>query len=165
MDEITDRLTLIAKLKRRYGNAIAEILAYRAEAEQKLETIQLGSEKQTSVQEEIRKTIQEAQYLCTALSAKRLHVAKQLSEQIEKQLRTLGMDKAEFRTAVRHIPDERGPFQIEGERYAFRSDGMDDVEFLIAPKCRFRSPPNCQNSIRWRNFAYHARFEDSVGSS
>ena len=141
LDEITDRLTLIAKLKRRYGNAIAEILAYRAEAEQKLETIQLGSEKQTSVQEEIRKTIQEAQYLCTALSAKRLHVAKQLSEQIEKQLRTLGMDKAEFRTAVRHIPDERGPFQIEGERYAFRSDGMDDVEFLIAPNVGSEARP------------------------
>ena len=141
LDEITDRLALIAKLKRRYGNSIAEILAYRTEAEQKLETIQLGSEKQASVQEEIRKTIQEAQHLCTALSAKRQHVAKQLSERIEKQLRTLGMDKAEFQTAVRHIPDERGPFQVDGERYAFRSDGMDDVEFLIAPNVGSEARP------------------------
>ena len=133
LDEIADRLALIAKLKRRYGNTISAILAYHSEAEQKLETLQLGSEKQESLQTEIEKTIQEAQHLSTALSAKRLHVAKHLSERIEKELRTLGMDKAEFQASVQHIPDERGPFQVNGKRYAFRSDGMDDVEFLIAP--------------------------------
>ena len=141
LDEITDRLALIAKLKRRYGNSISEILVYYAEAEQKLETLQLGSERQVSLQEEIRKTIQEAQHLCTALSAKRLHVAKHLSERIEKELRTLGMDKAEFQASVQHIPDERGPFQVDGKRYAFRSDGMDDVEFLIAPNVGSEARP------------------------
>ncbi|MDE0322652.1 MAG: DNA repair protein RecN [Candidatus Poribacteria bacterium] len=141
LEEITDRLALIGKLKRRYGNSIPEILAYHAEAEQKLETLQLGSEKQGALQEEIHKTIQEAQRLSTALSAKRLHVAKHLSERIEKELRTLGMDKAEFQAAVQHIPDERGPFQIDGKRYAFRSDGMDDVEFLIAPNVGSEARP------------------------
>ena len=133
LDEIDDRLALISKLRRRYGNTISEILGYHAEAEQKLETIQLGSEKQEAVQAEIRKTVREAQHLCTALSAKRVHVAKHLSERIEKELRTLGMDKAEFQASVQLMPDERGEFQIDGKRYAFRSDGMDAVEFLIAP--------------------------------
>ena len=133
LDEIADRLALISKLRRRFGNTISEILDYHTEAEQKLETIQLGSEKQEAVQEKIRKTVQEAQHLCTALSAKRVHVAKHLSERIEKELRTLGMDKAEFQASVQFIPDERGVFQIDGKRYAFRSDGMDAVEFLIAP--------------------------------
>ena len=141
LDEVTDRLALISKLKRRYGNSISEILAYHAEAEQKLQTLQFGSEKQESLQAEIHKTIQEAQHLCLALSAKRLHIAKQLSKQIEKELRTLGMDKAEFHTSVRHIPEERGPFQIDGERYAFRSHGMDDVEFLIAPNVGSEARP------------------------
>ncbi len=133
LDEIDDRLALISKLRRRYGNTISEILGYHAEAEQKLEAIQLGSEKQEAVQGEIRKTVQEAQHLCTALSAKRVHVAKHLSERIEKELRTLGMDKAEFQASVELIPDDGGEFQIDGKRYAFRSDGMDAVEFLIAP--------------------------------
>ncbi len=141
LEEVTDRLALIGRLKRRYGNSIPEILAYHAEAEQKLETLQLGSEKQDALQEEIHKTIQEAQHLSTALSAKRLHVANHLSERIEKELRTLGMDKAEFQASVRHIPDERGPFQIDGKRYAFRSDGMDDVEFLIAPNVGSEARP------------------------
>ena len=141
LDEVTDRLALISKLKRRYGNSISEILAYHAEAEQKLQTLQFGSEKQESLQAEIHKTIQEAQHLCLALSAKRLHIAKQLSKQIEKELRTLGMDKAEFHASVQHIPEERGPFQIDGERYAFRSHGMDAVEFLIAPNVGSEARP------------------------
>ena len=141
LDEVTDRLALIAKLKRRYGNSIPEILAYHADAEDKLETLQLGTEKQDILQAEIQKTIQEAQRLCTSLSAKRQHVAKHLSDRIQKELRTLGMDKAEFQVSVQHIPDERGPFQIDGNRYAFRSDGMDDVEFLIAPNVGSEARP------------------------
>ena len=141
LDEVTDRLALISKLKRRYGNTISEILAYHAEAEQKLETLQLGSEKQESLQAEIQETIQEAQHLCTALSAKRVHVAKHLSERIEKELRTLGMDKAEFQASVQHIPDAGGPFRIDNKPYAFRSDGMDDVEFLIAPNVGSEARP------------------------
>ena len=141
LDEVTDRLALIRKLKRRYGNSISEILTYHAEAEQKLQTLQFGSEKQESLQAEIHETIQEAQHLCLALSAKRLHVAKQLSKQIEKELRTLGMDKAEFQASVQHIADERGPFQIDGGRYGFRSHGMDDVEFLIAPNVGSEARP------------------------
>ena len=33
LDEVTDRLALIAKLKRRYGNSIPEILVYHSDAE------------------------------------------------------------------------------------------------------------------------------------
>lgn len=141
LDEVTDRLALISKLKRRYGNSIPEILAYHADAEQKLETLHLGTEKQDLLQTEIDQTIQEAQRLCTTLSSKRQHVAKHLSERIEKELRTLSMDKAEFHASVQHIPEDRGPFQIDGKRYAFRSDGMDDVEFLIAPNVGSEARP------------------------
>ena len=141
LDEITDRLSLIAKLKRRYGNTIAEILAYHAEADQKLQALELGSEKQEALQVEIDKAVQEAQHLCSSLSLKRQHVAKQLSKQIEKELRTLGMDKAEFQASVQHIADPRGPFQIDGEHYGFRSHGMDDVEFLIAPNVGSEARP------------------------
>ena len=141
LDEITDRLALIAKLKRRYGNSIPEILAYQTEAADKLETLQLGTEKQDQLQTEIRKTIQEAQHHCIALSGKRQEVAKHLSERIQKELRTLGMDKAEFQASVQHIPDEQGPFEIDGKRYDFRADGMDAVEFLIAPNVGSEARP------------------------
>lgn len=141
LDEVSDRLALIAKLKRRYGNTIPEILAYHTEAEEKLETLHLGTEKQESLQTEIRKTIQESQQLCMGLSEKRQQVAKHLSAQIQKEIRTLGMDKAKFHVSVEHIPDAEGVFEIEGHRYGFRADGMDAVEFLIAPNVGSEARP------------------------
>ncbi len=141
LEEATDRLALIRKLKRRYGATISEILTYQAEATDQLETLHFGTERQESLQAEIRKTVQEATQLCNALSINRQRVAKQLSERIEKELRTLGMNNAAFHTSVRHIPDEQGPFEIDGKRYAFRSDGMDDVEFLIAPNLGSEARP------------------------
>ncbi len=131
--EVTDRLELISKFKRRYGNTISEMINYHAEAERKLEDLELGSEKSDELKAQIREIKLEAQELCIALSEKRKKVAERLSTLVEKELQELGMEKAEFRTAVEPVQDDNGLFLIDEKRYAFREHGMDKVEFLIAP--------------------------------
>lgn len=131
--EVTDRLELISKFKRRYGNTISEMINYHAEAERKLEDLELGSEKIDSLKDQIRKIKLEAQALCIALSEKRKKVAEKLSALVEKELQELGMEKAEFQTYVEPLQDDNGLLLIDGKRYAFREHGMDKVEFLIAP--------------------------------
>jgi len=131
--EVTERLELISKFKRRYGNSISEMLAYHAEAVRKLQDLEFGSEKIALLHERIRDTTQEAQQLCAALSAKRKEVADRLSRLAEKEMRTLGMNKAEFQVYVQPIQDEKGELLMGGRRYAFRANGIDDVKFLIAP--------------------------------
>lgn len=131
--EVTERLELISKFKRRYGNSISDMLAYHAEASRKLQDLQFGSEKIVLLRERICDTTQEAQHLCAVLSAKRKEVADRLSRLAEKELQTLGMDKAEFQCYVRPVQDEEGALHINGKRYAFRANGIDEVEFLIAP--------------------------------
>ena len=133
LSEVTDRLELISKFKRRYGNTISEMLDYQVEAERKLEDLELGSEKIDSLKEQIRKMKLEVQELCIALSEKRKKVAQTLSALVQKELQELGMEKAEFRTLVEPIQDENGFLLIDGNRYACREHGMDKVEFLIAP--------------------------------
>ena len=131
--EVTDRLELISKFKRRYGNTISEMINYHAEAERKLEDLELGSEKIDGLKAQIREIKLDAQELCIALSEKRKKVAERLSTLVEKELQELGMEKAEFRTYVEPVQDDNGLFLIDGTRYAFREHGMDKVEFLIAP--------------------------------
>ena len=133
LSEVTDRLELISKFKRRYGNTISEMLDYQVEAERKLEDLELGSEKIDSLKEQIRKMKLEAQELCIALSEKRKKVAQTLSALVQKELQELGMEKAEFRTLVEPVEDDNGLLMVDGKRYAFREHGMDKVEFLIAP--------------------------------
>ncbi len=131
--EITDRLELISKFKRRYGNTISEMIEYMADAERKLENLELGSEKIDSLKMQIRKNKLTAGNLCIALSNKRKKVAERLSTLVEKELQELGMEKAEFQTSVDPLEDDNGLLLIDGKRYALRENGMDKVEFLIAP--------------------------------
>ncbi len=131
--EVSDRLELISKFKRRYGNTISEMLEYQGEAEKKLENIELGSEKIELLQSQIREMKQVIRELCITLSNKRKVVAERLSKLVEKELQELGMEKAEFQTSVGPIEDSNGLLLIDGKRYVLRENGMDKVEFLIAP--------------------------------
>ena len=131
--EVMDRLELISKFKRRYGNTISDMIDYQVDAERKLENLELGSEKTDDLQMQIKGMKLEATDLCIALSDKRKKVAERLSGLVEKELQELGMEKAAFYTSVEPIEDENGILRIDGKRYAFREHGMDKVEFLIAP--------------------------------
>ena len=131
--EVSDRLELISKFKRRYGNTVSDMLAYQSEAEKKLEDLELGSDKIDILHTKIKDMKEDALQLCITLSEKRKTVAEKLSRMVEKELQELGMDKARFLTAVNPIQDENGILQIDGKRYGLREHGMDNVEFLIAP--------------------------------
>ena len=131
--EVTDRLDLISKFKRRYGNTISEMIEYHANAERTLADLELGSEKIDELQMQIQEMKLTVQQFCIALSEKRKKVAERLSTLVEKELQELGMEKAEFHTSVEPIEDENGLLVVDGKRYALRENGMDKVEFLIAP--------------------------------
>lgn len=131
--EVIDRLELISKFKRRYGKTISDMIDYQVEAEQKLENLELGSEKIDDLQSQIKGMKLDATDLCITLSDKRKKVAERLSGLVEQELQELGMEKAAFYTSVEPLEDENGILKLDGKRYAFREHGMDKVEFLIAP--------------------------------
>ena len=131
--EVGERLDLIHRLKRKYGDSVSEILAYQAQASQKLEDLQVGSERIEELKDQIHLVTQQAQKLAVELSKKRGETATQLESLIEHELQTLGMEKAVFQILVSPIESAEGPLEIEGKRYELRADGMDEIEFLISP--------------------------------
>ena len=133
LGEVEERLDLIYRLKRKYGDSISEILAYQAEASQKLEELQVGSERIEALEGQIHLVTQGAQKLAIELSKKRRKTATQLESLIERELQTLGMERAVFQILVSPIESVEGPLEIEGKRYELRADGMDEIEFFISP--------------------------------
>ena len=133
LSEVEERLDLIHRLKRKYGDSISEILAYQAQASQKLEDLQFGSERIEELKDQIHLVTQGAQELAVELSKKRRETATQLESLIERELQTLGMEKAVFQILVSPIESANGPLEIEGKRYELRTDGMDEIEFFISP--------------------------------
>ena len=133
LSEVEERLDLIHRLKRKYGDSISEILAYQAQASQKLEDLQFGSERIEELKDQIHLVTQGAQKLAVELSKKRRETATQLESLIERELQTLGMEKAVFQILVSPIESANGPLELEGKRYELRPDGMDEIEFFISP--------------------------------
>ena len=133
LSEVEERLDLIHRLKRKYGDSVTDILAYQAQASQKLEDLQFGSERIEELKDQIRVVTEQAQELAAELSEKRRETATQLEGLIERELQTLGMEKAVFQILVSPIESAEGPLEIEGKRYELRSDGMDEIEFFISP--------------------------------
>jgi len=130
--QIEERADLIYNLKRKYGDSIAEILAFGEAAQRELDGI-VHREEQV---EEL--TAQEAELLrqigasAAQLSAQRRATGEQLGEAIEAELKDLGMEGARFGVAIEQKEAEDGAW-VGDKRYAFDTTGIDRVEFLIAP--------------------------------
>ena len=133
LSEVEERLDLIHRLKRKYGDSISDILAYQGQASQKLEELQFGSERIEELKDQICVVTDQAQELAVELSEKRKETATQLEGLIERELQTLGMEKAVFQILVSPIESAEGPLEIESKRYELRADGMDEIEFFISP--------------------------------
>ena len=133
LSEIEDRLNLIYQLKRKYGRSVPELLIYRAEIEKKLKDLQLGSEYTEELTADLSDAISEAQTLAFELSDKRKAAASELEALVEKELHTLGMEKAVFRVLVRPTVSPNGILLIGDDRFELKPHGVDAVEFLISP--------------------------------
>ena len=119
LNEIEERLDLISRLKRKYGNSIEEILEYLKKAESELNDIKLSDERTNELKEELKNITKDLKEKGNVLTQRRENAAKVLEENIEKSLHELNMEKSKFKV------------NIENDG-TFYDNGMDKVEFLIS---------------------------------
>lgn len=137
LQEIEERLSLIFSLKRKYGNSIAEILAFGERAQAELDNISHSEERIEALEEEEDKLRRTIGAQATELSAARKAAAQTLSAGVVAQLADLGMPSARFEVDFQQMETPDGVFveSAAGEPVTVACDeqGIDRVEFLIAP--------------------------------
>lgn len=119
LNEIEERLELISRLKRKYGNTIPEILRFLENAEKELETIKLSDEKTEELNTELSALEEKLRGAGERLSNARKKAATELEGKIESSLHELNMEKARFCVKVEKSEE-------------FFAGGMDRAEFLIS---------------------------------
>ncbi|HEY5982623.1 MAG TPA: DNA repair protein RecN [Anaerolineales bacterium] len=133
LEDVEERLNLIHGLTRKYGGDIPAVLKHGAEARKQLENISNAGErieKLTAEEDGLLKTLsQQGQ----TLTEKRKAAAARLGKQIEIELDDLKMAAARFGVEFRTRADPNGAPLPDGSRVAFEADGLDRVEFLVAP--------------------------------
>jgi DNA repair protein RecN (Recombination protein N) len=133
LDQVEERLALIHTLKRKYGDSIAAILEFAQKARAELDSITHAGERIEELEKERSKLLAQLGQAGIALSQLRKSAAGQLSGTIETELFDLNMTGAQFTVDFQIRPNSDGVPVENGERLAFDANGLERVEFLIAP--------------------------------
>ena len=118
LDEIEQRLDLIYKLKRKYGDTVEDVIEFGQNAREELERIQSSQERHDHLQAEKRRLYTLAREKAEALTQTRLNAFEALNKRISGTLDFLNMPGV--RMTLRHT---RGPLA---------SHGQDSIEFYIS---------------------------------
>jgi len=129
---IEERLDLIHRLKRKYGNSIEEVLHFAQQAALELHTISHQEERIAELSAEEARLVADAGQLAADLSAARREAGERLAQGVERELDELSMAHSRFVVDVAWKESEDG-LAVAGKRYAFDQSGIDHVEFLISP--------------------------------
>jgi DNA repair protein RecN (Recombination protein N) len=132
LQAIEDRLAVIARLKRKYGGTIAEILQYRDTITRERQSWDQHEERLEHLEAEIGRLRQSLKSLAVTLSDKRQQTAVRLQQAVQEELQELNMAHPVFHIAcaLRHHPE--GDVAIGTERVAVTADGIDEVTYLFS---------------------------------
>ncbi len=132
LEQVEERLDLIQRLTRKYGGSIEAVLKRAEQIRQELEHIETVSERLEALQKQEAFLLEELARQAVALSQAREKAAQALSRNIEAELNDLRMSQARFSVAF-HTRSHPQGLPVGGEHLSFDSNGIDQVEFLIAP--------------------------------
>jgi DNA repair protein RecN (Recombination protein N) len=127
LNQIDERLDIIARLKRKYGNDIKSVLAYYEKIKTELEELTHREEKIEELNELINKLTLQIYNICEEMSDQRKKAASQLEQKIVNELKDLEMKNVKFVTSILYQDSQ------DKQSLNFDKNGLDKIEFLISP--------------------------------
>ena len=118
LDEVEQRLDLLYRLKRKYGNTVEDVIAFGQKAREELDNIQHSQQRHDALQAEKLRLYAKAREKAEVLTQTRLKAFEELNTRISGTLDFLNMPGV--RMTLRHT---RGPLA---------SHGQDSIEFYIS---------------------------------
>jgi DNA repair protein RecN (Recombination protein N) len=116
---IEDRLAVLHRLKRKYGHTVADILAFRERANDRIQDISTRAERLTAIDRDMAEATREVDAAAARLSEKRDSAARSLGRAITRELAPLGFPHGVFQAAI--------------SRTAPGPSGADSIDFGFAP--------------------------------
>ena len=121
LEEVEERLALFARLERKHGGSIADVLAHAERCRARREELERAEIALSEVEAALGEARAELDRLASELSERRRRDAPALAAAVRERLAELAMPDAEFEVEVRPREDGCGP------------RGADEVSLVIAP--------------------------------
>ncbi|MBN1648603.1 MAG: DNA repair protein RecN [Spirochaetales bacterium] len=126
IDACAERLQIISRLKKKYGNGINEIITYKNEAQEKITDLENWESNKSELVNDIARLEKEVLSMAGEISAKRQETAKTLEKGILVHLKDLGMPESRFEIRISRKETENG-------RLSCGPRGFDAIDFYISP--------------------------------
>ena len=133
LETIEERLDVVNRLKRKYGESVEAVLEYVERARQEAAELSSSEESIAALKTQLEELRQDLSGKAGALSKLRREAAPKFSRQVVKQLKELAMEQAELDVTFGEREDPGGPVDLGGRRCACTAEGADAAEFLLAP--------------------------------
>ena len=121
LDAVLGRLDELARLKKKYGAGVAEVLAKRAELAAELDRLENAQQRLADLEAADAEARAKLAAVCGRLHRLRAAAAQKLEAALSDELKVLGM------------PHARLDVSVACEEDRFTAAGSDEVEFLLAP--------------------------------
>ena len=118
MDYICERLSLLEKIKRKYGNTLEDVYNTYEKLSNELSSIEFSQDELVEIEKEIQSVKLELENLSLVISSERKDLARILSLAVTDKLECLELPKSRF--------------EIEIQSCAMNDRGIDRVEFMIS---------------------------------
>ena len=119
LDKIAGRLNTLKRIKEKYKREISEIIEYRENLKEKLDSLDSGDFKTKELKKELQKIGEEYKKEALRLTQLREKVASKIEDELGKELKFLNMEDAKLKIMIKK--EDR-----------MSDGGNDDVEFLIS---------------------------------
>lgn len=123
-EEVENRIDLIRSLKKKYGDSIHEILAYREKAGEEYELLLHSDEEVAALTAKLEENTEKIYGICTAMTKLRKNTADKLCGGVVEELHTLNIKTAQF--CAQFKPYTREDAVHAGE------NGLDEMSFLFS---------------------------------
>lgn len=130
LEEIETRLAEISRLTRKYGGTIDSVLAHLKDASNRLENIETAEFRELELRKKLAEQRKEYIAAAASLHAKRTAAAKKFEAAVEKNLKTVALEKAKFE--VRIDSPEAASLNDDQSDRSFSAKGFDRVEFYFS---------------------------------
>ena len=133
LEQLEDRLAEIHRLRRKYGGTVEDILRTQSEVEAELKSLGRGEEEIPALERMFEAARKAAWESAGRLSLDRQKIAKRFKKEMEKEVKTLGMQETIFDVHFLDLAEKEDdpPYLIAGKKLTHQ--GIDQVEFYFSP--------------------------------
>ena len=123
LEEIESRLAEIARLKRKYGGTITNVLEHFSESEERLKNIETAKLREKELNKKLTKVREDYLKIASELHEKRAKAARKFEKEVEANLKAVALEKARFEVRIN---------ADKSNDKSFTAKGFDQIEFYFS---------------------------------